>query len=56
MIVDIPEDLYRPLLVGPLHEFSRQWLAGRGAATMKEARGILADAIWQALKARQPDE
>ncbi len=52
VIVDLPADLYRPLLVGPLHEFSRQWLAGRGTATMKEAQSVLAEAVWQALKGR----
>ena len=49
-MVQLPEDLYRPLLVGPLHEFSRQWLAGRGTTTMAEAQSVLADAIWQAMK------
>ncbi len=50
VIANLPADLYRPLLVGPLHEFSRQWLAGRGTATMKEAQSVLAEAVWQALK------
>jgi hypothetical protein len=53
IIADLPADLYRPLLVGPLHEFSRQWLAGRGTATMKDARSVLADSVWQALKGRE---
>ena len=51
-ILQLPADLYRPLLVGPLHEFSRQWLAGRGTSTMAEAQIILTDAVWQALKGR----
>ena len=49
-MVRLPADLYRPLLVGPLHEFSRQWLSGRGTSTMAEAQSVLADAIWQAMK------
>ncbi len=53
VIVDLPADLYRPLLVGPLHEFSRQWLAGRGTTTMKEAQRVLAEAVWQALIGRE---
>ena len=53
-IVRLPADLYRPLLVGPLHEFSRQWLAGRSTSTMTEARSVLAEAVWQALKGREP--
>ena len=53
VIVDLPADLYRPLLVGPLHEFSRQWLAGRGTASMKDAQAVIAEAAWQALKGRE---
>ncbi len=49
-MVRLPADLYRPLLVGPLHEFSRQWLAGRGTSTMAEAQSALADAVWRAMR------
>jgi len=49
-IVRLPPDLYRPILVGPLHEFSRQWLTARGKSTMAEAQSVLADAVWRALR------
>lgn len=49
-IVRLPADLYSPLLVGPLHDFSRQWLAGRSTSTMAKAQTVLAEAVWSALK------
>ena len=54
-IARLPADLYRPLLVGPLHEFSRQWLAGRGDSTIAEAQSVLAEAVWQSLKGREAE-
>ena len=51
----LPADLYRPLLVGPLHEFSRHWLTGRSESTMEEARSFLTEAVWQALKCREEE-
>ncbi|HEY8491427.1 MAG TPA: TetR/AcrR family transcriptional regulator [Dehalococcoidia bacterium] len=49
-IVRLPPDLYRPVLFGPLHEFSRQWLAGRSSSTMAEARRVLPAAVWRSLQ------
>lgn len=52
MIVRLPRDLYQPILVGPLHQFTRQWLAGRAKSSMVEAKAALSDAVWNALSAR----
>jgi AcrR family transcriptional regulator len=52
-IVSLPQDLYQPIIVGPLHQFSRQWLAGRGASNIAEAQKVLAEAVWQALRAAE---
>ena len=49
-VVRLPQDLYQPVLVGPLHHFSRQWLAERATSSMAEAQGILAKAVWKALQ------
>lgn len=49
-ILRLPADLYTPLLVGALHQFSRQWLAGRATSTMTEAQSVLAEAVWRTLK------
>ncbi|HEY5639631.1 MAG TPA: TetR/AcrR family transcriptional regulator [Dehalococcoidia bacterium] len=49
-VARLPRDLYQPVLVGPLHQFSRQWLAGRTTSSMTEAQNVLAEAIWKALQ------
>jgi AcrR family transcriptional regulator len=49
-IAALPQDLYQPVLVGPLHHFSRQWLAGRTTSSMAEAEQVLADVVWKALQ------
>ncbi len=49
-IAQLPQDLYQPVLVGPLHHFSRQWLAGRTTSSMAEAQEVLADVVWKALQ------
>ena len=55
-IARLPQDLYQPVLVGPLHHFSRQWLAGRTTSSMAEAQEVLADVVWKALSnPRLPD-
>lgn len=51
IVADLPLDLFQPILVGPLHQFSRQWLAGRVTATMDEAQEVLGRAVWRALRA-----
>ncbi|HEY5640854.1 MAG TPA: TetR/AcrR family transcriptional regulator [Dehalococcoidia bacterium] len=50
LVVRLPQDLYQPVLVGPLHHFSRQWLAGRTTSSVAEARTALGGAIWKALQ------
>lgn len=49
-VARLPQDLYQPVLVGPLHHFSRQWLAGRATSSMAEAQGVLAKVVWNALQ------
>ncbi len=51
-LLRLPADLYTPLLVGSLHQFSRQWLAGRATSTIAEAQSVLAEAVWRTLKGR----
>lgn len=49
-IARLPRDLYQPILVGPLHQFTRQWLAGRTTTTIGEAKTVLGEAVWRALR------
>ena len=46
---DLALDLLEPLLLGPVQEFSRHWLAGRATTTPERAEEILAAAAWHAL-------
>jgi AcrR family transcriptional regulator len=45
-------DLREPVLLGPCQEFSRLWLAGRTRISLRRAEGELADATWNAVRAR----
>lgn len=46
----LPADLFWTILVGPLHEFSRQWLAGRTTTDIAKAGRVLSDTIWMSLR------
>jgi AcrR family transcriptional regulator len=45
-------DLREPVLLGPCQEFSRLWLAGRTRISLRRAEAELADATWNAVRAR----
>jgi AcrR family transcriptional regulator len=49
----LPLDVTYALLVGPAHEFSRHWLAGRVHTPIERAQPPLADAAWRALRAEE---
>ncbi len=46
----LPFDLIHALWLGPAHEYTRQWVAGRGRRVPGTVAGVLADAAWQTLK------
>ncbi len=47
----LPTSLLLPIIVGPAMEWARTWLAGRSPTGPAEARRVLADAAWAALRA-----
>jgi len=47
---DLPLDLINALWLGPAHEYTRHWLAGRGKRVPVTVADALADAAWQTLK------
>jgi AcrR family transcriptional regulator len=47
---DLPFDLINALWLGPAHEYTRHWLAGRGKRVPVAINDVLADAAWQTLK------
>ncbi len=47
---DLPFDVIHALWLGPAHEYTRHWVAGRGKRVPATVAGVLADAAWQTLK------
>lgn len=47
----VTPDLYNAIWVGPSQEFARRWLGGNVDTPIEEARDVLAEAAWQALRA-----
>ncbi|GAB10209.1 putative TetR family transcriptional regulator [Gordonia araii NBRC 100433] len=50
-LLPLPPMLLEMLLIGPLAETSRRWLAGVPGISLDEAAEILPERIWQALRA-----
>lgn len=50
-VVELPEPLLEMLLIGPVAELSRRWLAGATELDLTQAAGVLPDRIWAALQA-----
>jgi AcrR family transcriptional regulator len=46
----LPLDVFDAVLLGPCHEFTRHWLAGRTKTPIRSAERSLADAAWDALR------
>lgn len=46
----LPLDVFDAVLLGPGHEFTRHWLAGRAKTPISSAERSLADAAWDALR------
>jgi AcrR family transcriptional regulator len=47
---DLPFDVVNALWLGPAHEYTRHWAAGRGKRVPAGVADVLADAAWQTLK------
>lgn len=44
-----PPAVYRSLVVGPVHDYARQWLGGRKMQPIAELREVFAEAAWRSL-------
>lgn len=49
-VVDLPDPLLEMLLIGPVAELSRRWLAGATDLDLATAARILPDRVWAALR------
>jgi AcrR family transcriptional regulator len=50
----LPLDLIHALWLGPAHEYTRQWINGRGKRSPVAVTEPLADAAWNTLKETRP--
>lgn len=48
---NLPLELYRPLIIGPVQDYTRAWLAGRVPHGPDRYRDVFATAAWQAVGA-----
>ncbi|WP_271408168.1 TetR/AcrR family transcriptional regulator [Pseudomonas sp. Q1-7] len=49
---DMPRDCFVSIVIGPVQDFSRHWLAGRTRTSLAACREIFMDAAWEAVRAR----
>nr|WP_222109296.1 TetR/AcrR family transcriptional regulator [Streptomyces cupreus] len=49
-VVDLPDPLTEMLLIGPVAETARRWLAGDPAIDLRHASRALPERIWQSLR------
>lgn len=48
-VARLPTDLFYSVLLGPVQEFSRNWLDERARTPLDEAADVLADATWRSV-------
>ena len=49
ILKDIPMSLYRAFISGPVHEYARDYLAGRETVPLTELKDVFAQGAWQSL-------
>jgi AcrR family transcriptional regulator len=50
IVVELPEPLYEMLVIGPVAEVARRWLAGDPRLDLDEAARVLPERIWRSLR------
>ena len=50
-IVDLPEPLLEMLIIGPVAEIARRWLAGAPGIDLDEAARVVPERIWRSVRA-----
>lgn len=50
-VVDLPEPLVEMLVIGPVAETARRWLAGAPGIDLAQASRLLPERIWQSMRA-----
>jgi len=52
-IKPMPRELFHAVVMGPAHEYTRHWLAGRRRVPLGEALSLLGEASWDAVRTRE---
>lgn len=47
----MPADCFASVIIGPTHDFARNWLAGRTRTELAECRELLAQVAWDSVRA-----
>jgi AcrR family transcriptional regulator len=47
----MPSDCFASVIIGPSHDFARNWLAGRTHTQLADCRELLAQVAWDSVKA-----
>lgn len=47
---DLPKEIIAPVLLGPLYDYAKLWLAGNASASPEQLAHYFADAAWDSLK------
>lgn len=50
IVVEMPEPLYEMMMIGPVAEVARRWLAGDPRLDLDDAARVLPERIWRALR------
>ncbi|MCY1286986.1 HTH-type transcriptional repressor Bm3R1 [compost metagenome] len=50
---ELPVDCFAPIVIGPVQDFTRNWLAGRTQSQLLERRELFAQMAWESVRARQ---
>lgn len=48
----LPADCFASVVIGPSHDFARNWLAGRTQTQLADCRDLLAQVAWDSVRAR----
>ncbi|MFF5112023.1 TetR/AcrR family transcriptional regulator [Streptosporangium sp. NPDC000509] len=54
LVVGLPDELIEMLVIGPVAETARRWLAGAPGIDLDEASRLLPERIWRSLRAPAP--
>jgi AcrR family transcriptional regulator len=47
----MPVDCFASVIIGPTHDFSRNWLAGRARSELADCRELFAQIAWESVRA-----